>query len=204
MTESKTKVNIEVVNYTNNVDWVKNIVLIPSDKMAFSDPCATTPNGKCYVIARNVAMMSGVLKDLLEDKSEGEEIEIPLANIDGKTLATIMMYVNYFVDNAPARIPKPMSEPIRSYLSEWEKKFLDNYLLCNGKETEHQVLINVLSAAHYLNIPSLISLSCASVADMMKNKTTEQIRNLFHIENDFTPEEEEQIKKDTKWCDDAD
>jgi S-phase kinase-associated protein 1 len=31
------------------------------------------------------------------------------------------------------------------------------------------------------------------VAGMLANKTTEQIRATFNIENDFSPEEEEQV-----------
>jgi S-phase kinase-associated protein 1 len=193
-------VKIEVETDSNNVDLTKNVIIIPCDNIAFSDPHASTPTGKFYVISHEAAKMSILLKDLLEDNPK-EGITIP--KINGKTLSVIMMYVNYFQDKKHSFIPKPLSSSIKTYLSEWEKIFLDNYLLVNGNEKEHHVLIDVLSGANFLNIEGLFSLTCASVADMMKGKTAEQIRELFNIENDFTPEEEEEIRKETKWCDET-
>lgn len=37
---------------------------------------------------------------------------------------------------------------------------------------------------------------CKTVANMIKGKQPEEIRKLFNIVNDFTPEEEAQIKKE--------
>jgi len=37
---------------------------------------------------------------------------------------------------------------------------------------------------------------------MIKGKTPEEIRKLFNIVNDFTPEEEAQIKKENEWAED--
>ena len=37
------------------------------------------------------------------------------------------------------------------------------------------------------------------VANMIKGKTPEEIRRTFNIKNDFSPEEEEQIRKENAW-----
>jgi len=47
-----------------------------------------------------------------------------------------------------------------------------------------------LQAANYLDIKSLLDLTCKRVADMIKGKKPEEIRKEFNIVNDFTPEEE--------------
>ena len=60
-------------------------------------------------------------------------------------------------------------------------------------------LFDIILAANYLDIKSLLDLSCAKVATLIKGfhlnniilgKTPEQIRQTFNIQNDLTPEEE--------------
>ena len=40
------------------------------------------------------------------------------------------------------------------------------------------------------------------MANMIKGKSVEEIRKTFNIVNDFSPEEEEQIRKENDWCED--
>lgn len=44
------------------------------------------------------------------------------------------------------------------------------------------------------------STGCKTVANMIKGKSVEEIRKTFNIVNDFTPEEEEQIRKENGEC----
>lgn len=37
---------------------------------------------------------------------------------------------------------------------------------------------------------------------MMKGKNPEELRRTFNIKNDFTAEEEDQIRKENAWCED--
>ncbi|KAK4490255.1 hypothetical protein RD792_000917 [Penstemon davidsonii] len=55
-------------------------------------------------------------------------------------------------------------------------------------------------AANYLNIKTLLDLTCQTVADMIKGKTPEEIRKTFNIKNDFTPEEEEEVRRENQWA----
>lgn len=57
-----------------------------------------------------------------------------------------------------------------------------------------------LQAANYLNIKGLLDLTCQTVADMIKGKTPEEIRKTFNIKNDFTPEEEEEVRRENQWA----
>jgi len=38
---------------------------------------------------------------------------------------------------------------------------------------------------------------------MIKGKTPDEIRETFNIVNDFTPEEEAQVRAENTWCEDA-
>ncbi|PKI45634.1 hypothetical protein CRG98_033950 [Punica granatum] len=57
-----------------------------------------------------------------------------------------------------------------------------------------------VKAANYLNIKSLLDLTCQTVADMIKGRTPEEIRKTFNIKNDFTPEEEEEVRRENQWA----
>ena len=46
----------------------------------------------------------------------------------------------------------------------------------------------------------LLDLTCMTVANMMKGKTPEEIRKTFNIKNDFTAEEEEEVRKENQWA----
>lgn len=61
-----------------------------------------------------------------------------------------------------------------------------------------EVLFKLLLAANYLNIRSLLQLTCAKVASLMKGKTPDQIRAVFNIRNDYTQAEEEEVRKEYK------
>ena len=58
----------------------------------------------------------------------------------------------------------------------------------------------MLQAANYLNIKNLLDLTCQTVADMIKGKTPEEIRTTFNIKNDFSPEEEEEVRRENQWA----
>ena len=38
------------------------------------------------------------------------------------------------------------------------------------------------------------------MANMIKGKSPEEIRKTFNIQNDFTPEEEDQIRRENEWA----
>ena len=59
----------------------------------------------------------------------------------------------------------------------------------------------LIQAANFLEIKDLLDLTCKTVANMIKGKSPEEIRVTFNIKNDFTPEEEEQVRKENEWCD---
>lgn len=55
-------------------------------------------------------------------------------------------------------------------------------------------------AANYLNIKGLLDLGCHIVADMMRDKSVEEIREIFNIKNDYTPEEEAAVRAENSWA----
>jgi len=79
-------------------------------------------------------------------------------------------------------------------VSEWDADFVN---------VDQKLLFELVLAANYMDIKSLLDLTCAKVASMIKGKTPDEIRETFNIVNDFTPEEEAQVRAENKWCEDA-
>lgn len=176
-----------------------------SDDVDFSQYCVLQSNDHPPVefkVSRESAKMSGLLRDMLEDQ-EGNEAIIPIPNVSGQTLRLVLEYMEYHCGNPAQPIEKPLKTTIESLVCEWDSNFLFNKLLKNHDEKQHEVLIDVIMAANFLNVRDLLDLTCACVASMIRGKTAEQIRELFNIENDFTPEEEEKIREENRWCEES-
>lgn len=60
-------------------------------------------------------------------------------------------------------------------------------------------LVKLLLATHYLNVKGLSDYLTDVIADRMKNMSVEDVRSLFKIKNDFTPEEEAKIREENAW-----
>merc|ERR1712032_457661 len=58
-------------------------------------------------------------------------------------------------------------------------------------------------AANYMDIKPLLDLTCAKVASMIKGRTPDEIRKIFNISSDFTPEEEIKVRADNPWLEEC-
>jgi S-phase kinase-associated protein 1 len=60
-------------------------------------------------------------------------------------------------------------------------------------------IVQMMNVANFLNIQPLLQITGAKLAYLCKLKTTAEIRELFGVESDFTPEEEEAIQKENEY-----
>ncbi len=149
-------------------------------------------DGKEYPVTVSVAKMSNTLKDLIEDS--GIELPIPLPNVTARILEKVIAYCEYHIEHpTPAPAEEENKEKRSDDISPWDRDF------CN---VDQSTLFEMILAANYLNIQCMLDVTCKTVANMIKGKTPEEIRKTFNIVNDFTPEEEEAIKKENEWCED--
>lgn len=147
-----------------------------------------------FQVARFVIQMSGLIKDMLEEAEENESPNIPIPNVESRALKKVIEYCDYHWNNKADEIEKPLKGKIEDVICDFDRKFL---------EIDQELLIELIMAANYLNIKDLLDLTCAKVASMIKGKSPEEIRQMFNIENDFTPEEEEKIREENKWCEES-
>jgi S-phase kinase-associated protein 1 len=138
--------------------------------------------------------MSETIKNMLDDLSLCENgLDTPvlvLSNINSKMLDKIVEYCNYHADKVSSST-SPTDTKSTDDILPWDVDFC---------KVEQETLFELILAANYLNIKSLLDLTCKTVANMIKGKTPEEIRKTFNIKNDFTPEEEEKVRKENEWC----
>ncbi|MFH4974401.1 hypothetical protein AB6A40_001110 [Gnathostoma spinigerum] len=138
-----------------------------------------------------------MLQDLGMDSNEGGDAfmtdPIPLANINAAILRKVIAWCQYHKDD-PAPVEEMDSkEKSTDDIPSWDVEFL---------KVDQGTLFELILAANYLDIKGLLDVTCKTVANMIKGKSPEEIRRTFNIKNDFTPEEEEQIRKENAWCED--
>jgi S-phase kinase-associated protein 1 len=120
-----------------------------------------------------------MIKNMIQDGCT--EDAIPLTNVDSNTLAMVLEYLNKHGDSGVSEEDK------KNFDSEFVKKELD-------------ALFHLTLAANYMEIKKLLDLLCQSIANLIRDRSVEEVRSIFGIENDFTPEEEEAIRKENAWA----
>jgi len=140
-----------------------------------------------FEVDEAVAFESQAVKNMIEDT--GIDAPIPLPNVSSKILAKVIEYCKYHVENQKTSEDKPATP--EDEIKAWDAEFV---------KVDQATLFDLILAANYLNIKNLLDLTCQTVADMIKGKTPEEIRKTFNIKNDFTPEEEEEVRRENQWA----
>eukprot|EP01113_Clastostelium_recurvatum_P017587 TRINITY_DN206_c0_g1_i1.p2 TRINITY_DN206_c0_g1~~TRINITY_DN206_c0_g1_i1.p2 ORF type:complete len:161 (-),score=64.48 TRINITY_DN206_c0_g1_i1:65-547(-) len=148
-------------------------------------------DGKVFEVPQAIAAMSVTIKNMLEDIGDSEH-PIPLPNVNGFILEKVIEYCRYHHEH-PSPPTDEKDEKRTDDIIPWDKEFC---------KVDQPTLFELILAANYLDIKPLLDVTCKTVANMIKGKTPEEIRKTFNIKNDFTPEEEEAIRKENEWCED--
>ena len=151
--------------------------------------------GDNFQVEKKVAKMSELVKTMIPEDDDDDQQEIPLPNVKSQILAKVIEFSRHHAKDAMNDIEKPLkSANMNEVVQEWYAQYVD---------VEQEVLFELILAANYMDIKPLLDLTCATVASMIKDRTPEEIRKTFNIVNDFTPEEEAQVREENKWCEEA-
>ena len=143
--------------------------------------------------SRDVLKLSKLANEMLVDDDDSGAPEIPLPNVNSATMKKVLEYLAYHKTNPVPEISKPIkSADPKVFLKDfpWDETFIDI--------EDQTMFFDVILAANYLDIESLLDLGCAKLASILKNKTPQEIRTHFNIPTP-TPEEEEAIKAANQW-----
>lgn len=144
-------------------------------------------DGQTFEVDQEVAHESQTIKNMIEDT--GSEDQIPLPNVSGRILAKVIEYCKYHVE-ANKKVDDKQAKGDDD-IKQWDADFV---------KVDQTTLFDLILAANYLHIKGLLDLTCHTVAQMIKGKTPEEIRKTFNIKNDFTPEEEEEVRRENQWA----
>lgn len=155
-----------------------------------------TSDNEQFHADKEVVERSVLIKNMLEDVGETDQ-PIPLPNVSSSVLKKVLEYCEHHrgepLPSADADQNQDETRKRTTDISEWDQRFIT---------VDQEMLFEIILAANYLDIKPLLDVGCKTVANMIKGKTPEEIRKLFNIVNDFTPEEEAQIKKENEWAED--
>ena len=153
----------------------------------------TTMDGEEVQVEKDIISKSILVKGIIEDS--GTDEPIPIQSVKKTILMMIIDYCRYIHHNTPPEIEKPLrSNDLMGVVNEWYAKFV---------ELEQEVLFELILAANFMDIKSLLELTTAKVASLIKGKTIPETRKFFNIENDFTPDEEAQIMDENRWAEES-
>ncbi|KAI3885675.1 hypothetical protein MKX03_032051 [Papaver bracteatum] len=134
-----------------------------------------------FEVEESVALLAETIKHMIDDGCA--DTFIPLPNVSSKILAKVIEFLN-----EQGRGDKEEDKELK----EWNDKYT--------KDMNRATLFDVILAANYLSIKSLLDVTCKAVADMIKDMKVEEVREIFNIKNDFTPEEEAALRAEHAWA----
>lgn len=143
-----------------------------------------------------VAERSILIKNLIEDLGLETALAqpVPLPNVSQPVLEKIIEWCDHHRnDPPPTQDDDTEARKKTTEIDEWDQKYM---------QVDQEMLFEIILAANYMDIKALLDVGCKTVANMIKGKSPEEIRKTFNITNDFTPEEEEQIRRENEWAED--
>ncbi|KAK7356847.1 hypothetical protein VNO80_16126 [Phaseolus coccineus] len=128
--------------------------------------------------------------------SDGVTMEVEISTV--KEMETIQAFMNATDTDNSIIFPLPkVSSHILSRIMELMSGEYDQELV---KRLSHEELKEICMVANYLNMKTLLHLTASAIANLIQNKSVEFVRHFFNIINDFTPEEEVQLRKTHEWA----
>lgn len=145
-----------------------------------------------FTVPFTIAKLSKLVENTVEEDDGDIEIDIPLPNVRTDVLKKVIEYCTHYEEEAMTPIKVPLkSNKIDETVQEWYAKFCD---------VERAMLFELVTAANFMDIKPLLDLTCYAVAVLIMGKSADEMRKIFNISADFSPDEEHQVHQENKWA----
>lgn len=143
---------------------------------------------KTFDVENDVLEVSGMISSMVEDLPDAtDSVELP--NVDAETFELIIEFCKLHKEEPFPKFETYTERIDKNNIPEKYSKLVD---------VEFEKLEKLVLAANFLDIKPLLDLVAKTIALQIRDKSVEEIRELFHIENDFTKEEEDAIREKYK------
>ena len=142
------------------------------------------------LISKSAAQLSELMKSMILDDDDDEQSEIPIMEVNYSLAIKIAKFLERHANDPMRRIPKPIpSNNLGDFVDDWDVKFMD---------VDQFELFQIINAANYLDIKSLLSLAVAKFACMIKGRDPQDVQQMFQI-GEVTEEEERTVRVENNW-----
>jgi len=133
----------------------------------------TSKDKKEFTVERKHAFISALVKTSLETDDTSQEVPIP--GVTGPILELVIQYMSHHKGTEPPLVEKPLrSKLMKDVVSDkWDAEYIDRI------GDNRQQLYDLILAANYMDIKSLLHLGCAKVASLIKGQPLEKIKEIL-------------------------
>ncbi|KAJ2160480.1 suppressor of kinetochore protein mutant [Coemansia sp. RSA 552] len=132
-------------------------------------------DGRLFIVDCAAAFMSTFIRNLVDDMGAYDKL-IPVPDVTGPVLARVIEYCVFHKDDAGiADGQVPALLPDNNPMEAWDRRYM---------ATDDQTILDVLYAADYLGIESLVDLACLAIARTIRHMPLDTIRSRYHVADD--------------------
>jgi len=130
-------------------------------------------DGKDFSLEKKYVFISTLVKTSLE--TDATASEVPMLGVKGDILSKVVDYMIHHKGSEPPIIEKPLRSKIMKDVCKdaWDADYIDKI----GEN--RQQLYDLILAANYMDIKSLLHLGCAKVASLIKGQPLEKIKDIL-------------------------
>merc|ERR1712212_538753 len=133
-----------------------------------------------FEISRKCAELSKFVTTILEGDADATSIEI--RQVPPATLKHVVDYLEHHNDKEPEPLPCPVRSIHMSQIvsDKWDASWIDAF--------DKKTIFEVILAANYMDIKSLLHLGCAKIATLIKQLDQKEINRIIEEEEKYRRE----------------
>lgn len=136
----------------------------------------------------NVWQQSETILEMVKDTDPGDVI--PLASVPKDALDKVVEYME-----------KMAAFKVDGTSDKDKQEWMDGYKKTMEAQGQLPLLFQTMTAANFMNVKTLLDELCKFVAEMIAQRTPNEILDYFNIKKDATREEEQELIAQHKWID---